>query len=113
MIDWEKFNEYFRYFDKTVVDEIIDLFFIDFPERMEKIQTNIEEKDFENLFFNAHWLKGVLANFWAPSAIDLARKLEEIGRLKTDSGMAETFNKLRIATNELLAELQEFRNKKS
>ena len=71
MIDRQKLNQNFQYFDNETIIEIIDIFFSEYPERVEKIQKNIAEKDFTQLKFNAHSIKGVVANFQDPATIEL------------------------------------------
>ena len=43
MIDRQKLNQNFQYFDKETIIEIIDIFFTEYPERVVKIEKNIKE----------------------------------------------------------------------
>jgi len=105
MIDRYKLNQNFQYFDKETIIEIIDLFFSEHPDRMEKMQKNIDELDFIQLKFNAHSLKGVVANFQDPVTIDLARKLDENAKNREPEGLQELFEELKSACNKLMDEL--------
>ncbi len=109
VIDREKFMENFQYFDKEIVNDIINIFIDEYPERMAALQKNIEEKDFEQLRFNAHSLKGVIANFVAPEPQDLARTLEMKGKENDPGGLEEVFTRLKEQGDVLLEELKELK----
>jgi len=105
MIDRHKLNQNFQYFDKETITEIIDLFFSEYPDRVEKMQQNIDEKNFTQLKFNAHSLKGVVANFHDPVSIDYARKLDDKAKSRDPDGLQELFEELKSACNDLMKEL--------
>ncbi len=107
MIDRQKFDDTFQYFDKEVILNIIDIFEKELPERFEKIHHNILEKDFDALAFNAHSLKSVAGTFMAIEPSNLARKIEEMAIQKADDGLPEVFENLKSASEELLRELKE------
>ncbi|MCD6111882.1 MAG: Hpt domain-containing protein [Bacteroidales bacterium] len=109
MIDTKQFHENFKEFDKEVIAEIIDIYIDEYPERIKNIQKNIEEKDSEALRFNAHGLKGVVANFVNNDPYLLARELENKGRDKDFDGVEELFEKLKTANIELINDLKEIK----
>ncbi len=109
MIDRQKFNDTFQYFDKETILNIIELFETGFPERFEKIQRNILENDFDSLAFNVHSLKGLIASFMAAVPLELAKTMEELALSKTDQGLPELYEKLQSSTEELLNELRVIR----
>ncbi|MBL7137519.1 MAG: Hpt domain-containing protein [Bacteroidales bacterium] len=109
MIDRERFRENFIYLDKEVVIEIIDIFLSEYVERLSAIQKNITEQDFTRLKFNAHSLKGVIANFMDPVSIELSRKLDEHAKNETSKGLQELYNNLKRETESLAKELQEIK----
>ncbi len=109
VIDKEKFTENFQYFDKEIVADIINIFIDEYPERMATLQKNIEEKDFEQLGFNAHSLKGVIANFVAPEPQELARTLEMKGKNSDPEGVEDIFAQLKEKGDMLLEELKELK----
>jgi HPt (histidine-containing phosphotransfer) domain-containing protein len=105
MINLENFNENFKYYGDEVVVQIIDMFVEDHQEDLKMIGQNIKNRDFLSLRFNAHHLKGSIANFMDPETTELTSKLEELGETKTDEGLAETYGKLQAAAKILLREL--------
>lgn len=109
MIDKEQFKENFQPFDKEIVLEIIDIFIQEFPERMDEIEKNVNENDFDSLRFNAHSLKGVVANFIAPEPKNLAKELEDRGKEKVSEGNIQMFQDMKDKTGQLVEELKEIR----
>jgi HPt (histidine-containing phosphotransfer) domain-containing protein len=109
MIDKKQFLENFQYFDNEVVLEIINIFIDEYPERMETLKKNIDEKDFEQLKFNAHSLKGVVANFVAPEVQELARQLELKGASNELSGAESIYKELHEKADLVIEELKELK----
>ncbi len=109
MIDKKQFLENFQYFDKEVVLEIINIFINEYPERMETLKKNIDEKDFDQLKFNAHSLKGVVANFVAPEVQELARQLEIKGANSDLTGVDSLYNELHEKADIAVQELNELK----
>lgn len=109
MIDKEKFQENFKYFDKELIVEIIDMFINEQPDRLSKIKKNIEDLDMDALKFNAHSLKGVIANFMAETPKTHARILEEKAKMNDSSGLNEDYENLMESTTQLLDNLKEIR----
>lgn len=105
MIDRKKFDENFQYFDKEIIIEIIDIFFSEFDERFEKLSKNVSDRDFVQLKFNAHSLKGVIANFMDPVTIDLSRKLDEVAKNQESAGLDDLYRDLFENTKKLYQEL--------
>ena len=109
MIDRQKFNDVFQYFDKDVILNIIDVFEKELPERLKQIQKNIRENDFDTLAFNAHSLKGVTGTFLASGPAGLALEMENLAIRKTGEALPEVYLELESASLELLKELTEIR----
>ncbi len=109
IIDKDQFIQNFQYFDKEVVLEIINIFIDEYPSRMETIKKNIDELDFDQLRFNAHSIKGVIANFVAPEPQELARLLEFKGKNKETEETEELYNSLKEKTDAMVLELQELK----
>jgi HPt (histidine-containing phosphotransfer) domain-containing protein len=109
MIDRQKLNQNFQYFDKETIIEIIDIFFEEYPERMGKLKKNIEDLDFVQLKFNAHSLKGVIANFQDPECIEFSRKLDEMAKNQDKNGLPGVFAQLESASDKLMEELKQLR----
>ena len=111
MINLENFNENFKYYGNDVVIQIIDMFIEDHQEDLKMIGQNINNKDFLSLRFNAHHLKGSVANFMDPVTTELTRRLEEMGDSKTEDGLADIYEELQSAIEILLKELLMHREK--
>ena len=109
VINKEKFQENFKHFDKELIVEIIDMFINEHPDRMTQIKKNIEELDMETLKFNAHSLKGVIANFMAELPKLHAKTLEEKAKLDDHNGLDEDYENLYKSTTKLLNNLKEIR----
>jgi HPt (histidine-containing phosphotransfer) domain-containing protein len=109
VIDKEAFLDTFQYFDKPIVLEIIDIFINEQPERIERIENAINNKDFDTLKFDAHSLKGVIANFVAEKPHQLARTMEMKGTKKDGSDLESLLENLKTATIELVDDLKELR----
>jgi HPt (histidine-containing phosphotransfer) domain-containing protein len=107
-IDWNEFNEYFQNFDKETIKIVTDIFIEEYDMRMNTLQKNIKEKDFEKVDFNAHGLKSVVVNYFAPNVVKLLQALENMGKEKNEEHMFETFEKLKPASKELYEELVEY-----
>ena len=108
IIDWEQFNENFQYYDKEIIKEVIDIFLDGHDERINLLQKNIDEKDYVSLAFNTHSLKSVISNYMAPVVLKLTIKLENLAKENMESQIPKTFEELKVATKELLLELQNY-----
>lgn len=103
MVNKQNFYETYQFFDKSVIIEIIDIFISEYAERFEKLRKNIDERDFQNMRFNAHSLKGVIANFSAPVPLELIRAYEKSAALIFEN-KGEGFDEARM-----ISELEEIR----
>jgi len=109
IIEKDKFQENFQFFDKEVVLEIINIFIDEYPGRMSTIKKNIDQKDFDQLRFNAHSLKGVVANFVAPEVQSLARALEMKGKNRDLSDVDTLYAELKEKADMMVEELTELK----
>ncbi|MEO5350022.1 MAG: response regulator [Magnetococcus sp. YQC-3] len=66
--------------DWTLLKEIVDLYRMDAPKQLRRIQTGIEQNDAELVREAAHSLKGASANFGDTPIYALALQLEQAGR---------------------------------
>ncbi len=78
MVNKQVFNDTYQYFDKSIIVEIIDIFMEEGPGKIAAMEQNIQEANFDKLRFNAHSLKGVVANFSAPPAFEKVKELEKM-----------------------------------
>lgn len=95
MVNKQEFLDTYNYFEKSILVEIIDIFVNEYNGRIEKIYNDVMERDYNALRFDAHGLKGVIANFCAPVAWEQARGLEKKGtELQNNNG--EGFNEAEL-----------------
>ncbi|MCK9452012.1 MAG: Hpt domain-containing protein [Bacteroidales bacterium] len=109
VIDKPAFLDTFQYFDKPIVVEIIDIFINEYPDRIQRIEKAIREKDFTALKFDAHSMKGVIANFVATEPHQLAKELEMKGMNQDGSSLDELFEALKKSTISLIDDLKKLR----
>lgn len=110
VIDRQLFEDSFKYFDKEIVAEIIDIFLNEYDDRLKAISDSIKAGDFKNLQFNAHSLKGVVANFAAPEVQERAKILEYKGSSEDGENLTGVFEELKHLTLQLAEELKERKN---
>jgi HPt (histidine-containing phosphotransfer) domain-containing protein len=103
--------ETFQYFDKSIVVEIIDIFIDEYPERMSDLKNDIDQKDFTKLKFDAHSLKGVIANFFAAEPQQHARDLEIKGSTSDAEDLEEIYHKLLSTASDLLEDLKSLKSR--
>lgn len=109
VINETSFKETFQYFDKSIVLEIIELFIAEYPERIAAIKNDIASRNFESLKFNAHSIKGVIANFFATEPQQFARELETKGTHKEGNGLEELVLQLDQSCLQLIEDLQQMK----
>lgn len=109
IISPELFNDTFQYFDKEIVVEIIDIFINEYPERMSTIQAAIQTRNFADLKFSAHSVKGVVANFAVPDLQAMARDLEIAGSEQNLTNVDELFENFKEKCQWLVDDLKEIR----
>jgi HPt (histidine-containing phosphotransfer) domain-containing protein len=117
MVNKQNFYETYQFFDKSVIIEIIDIFISEYAERFEKLTKNIADRDFQNMRFNAHSLKGVIANFSAPVPLEMVRSfeksaatlLENNGEGFDEAQMTRNLEDIRKATITMAGQLAEIK----
>lgn len=109
VIDKPVFIDSFHYFDKPIVVEIIDIFLNDYLERLSTIKKAIDANDFAAIKFNAHSLKGVIANFVAEVPRQLAYQMEIKGTNQDGKGLDPLFTDLQAAIMDLVEDLKELK----
>jgi HPt (histidine-containing phosphotransfer) domain-containing protein len=113
MIDHVRFNENFQYFDKEIIIEIIDIFISEFDMRFSNLNENVAARDFDKLKFNAHGIKGVIANFMDPDTIELSKRLDEMAKNRIENGLEKTLADFENSAKLLLEELKQMKEKLS
>jgi HPt (histidine-containing phosphotransfer) domain-containing protein len=109
VIDKTAFMDTFQYFDKHIVLEIIDIFLNECDSRLNSIRSDIENGNMNDLKFDAHSFKGVVANFMANETQNLARELEQRGAEGNTQGLTELLDSLVASSKLLLDDLREIR----
>jgi len=109
MIDWQKYDETFQWYGKDVEIELIGILKEEYDDRMAKIVRNVADRDFEQLKFNTHSLKGSIANYHASEPVELARALEMMAKEGKSEGIDDLLDGLIVSTKALLDELLEHR----
>jgi HPt (histidine-containing phosphotransfer) domain-containing protein len=110
MIERDDFREHFKYFDREVVVEIIDLFLETYQQQLTDLQKCITALDMEKVNMHAHSLKGLAGTFVDPDAKDIAAAIEEMAKNGEALGMPELFTRLRTSTHQMAGELKEIRD---
>ena len=106
MINKDKFYSNYEIFDKEIVREIIDIYIQEYPERIENITKNIDDKDLDMLLKNAHSMKGVTANFFDHETEEYARQLEIKAKDKDPLELDIIFEKLVFSSLQLVEDLK-------
>ena len=106
MINRETFSMNYEIFDKEIVKEIIDIYIQEYPDRMKNLKQYIADNNLEELYKEAHSLKGVTANFFDPDTVELARQLESKGKDEDNTGLQEIYEELLIVSHKLIDELE-------
>jgi hypothetical protein len=110
IIDREKFDENFQYYDKETIRLVIDNFLEESDDRLGKMEKSIIERDFQKLSFNAHSFKSVVGNFMAPKPFEICRILEEMAEQKSEMDFFPLYLELKSLTALMIAELKAYLN---
>lgn len=91
MINKQEFLETYNYIDSEVLVEIIDIFLNEYEQRIDKLYIDVKTGDYKALRYDAHAIKGVIANFYAKPAWEIAKTLEDSGArlIEVSSGVEE------------------------
>jgi hypothetical protein len=103
MINWEEFNNQYKYFGNEFVVILIELFIKgdeyenppapSYDERIFSLTQAIAQKDYPGIKFHAHRLKGTVSLFYDHEAADLSGILELMGTQHVDEGSSEDAKK--------------------
>jgi len=61
MINREKFQENFQYYDNEIIVEVMDIFFAEYADTLEILEQSINRLDFATINPKANALKGVVS----------------------------------------------------
>ncbi len=81
VVNKQEFFKIYKFFEKDILIEIIDIFIHEAPEKIESLYNDMNSNNLINFHFNAHSLKGTIGNFCAPVAFQMAKDLEKTSNL--------------------------------
>jgi hypothetical protein len=119
MINWEEFNSFYQPLGNELIIEIIDMFLDgdkyqsplspSYDEMIIEFKRNVDEKDFQKILLDAHYMRQIFSNFYDRESSQIARNMREMARSEIDTGLTEEFEKVKIAADILVIELREYR----
>lgn len=80
--------------DIDLLQELIDIFFEQYPAQLQALQTAVEKRDAVNVRYMGHQIKGSLRNFAAEGGCDAAYALEKAGEDNDFASIQEKINTL-------------------
>lgn len=93
--------------DKEMIRALLEVFESSYTEHLEKLESSILRKDFENIKLHAHTLKGMCSNFFAEKAVELSLYIEIQGREANDAAdLDDKLKELKMAIYEAVVELK-------
>jgi HPt (histidine-containing phosphotransfer) domain-containing protein len=113
MIDYEIFDSTYSDFGSEMINEIIDIYLSEQPNRLNILSRNIKELDFEAINKNAHSLKGSTSVLYDNEVTELARQLEQKAKDKNQDGIMELFDNLKKEVDRLANDLVQLKRKYS
>ena len=81
--------------------EVVAMFIQDYPQMMTDIADALKARDSSTLMRSGHALKGMLGNFQATAGMELAYRLEELGRQEIFDGADQTYQLLSAELSKL------------
>lgn len=87
--------------DAELLEEVIKLFYSEYPVHIAKIRKALEENNAESLAKAAHTLKGSISNFACPAAYDAVYQLELTGKHNHLDQTEQAVNKVDEAVYQL------------
>ena len=91
--------------DKSLLKELAEIFLEDYPKQLTQIAEAIAKQDWTTAEREAHGLKGAVANFSAPDAVEAARALEFAVREGRHGELLPMLDRLRDQLSRVRAEL--------
>ncbi|MGA3024743.1 MAG: Hpt domain-containing protein [Bryobacteraceae bacterium] len=94
--------------DEVLLRELAAIFAEDYPRQLRLIEEAIAAGDWKTVERESHGVKGAVANFSAPDAVEAARKLEFASREGRDAELAPLLEQLREQLSRVRTELERF-----
>jgi len=95
--------------DHVLLGELATIFLEDYPARFTAVRTAVERRDTDALEAAAHALKGSAANFGAHDAVEVADRLESMGRRRDLTGVESAVKELEVRMTRLTDQLMGLR----
>ncbi len=92
--------------DAELLKEIAQLFIAEYPCVLDQLRDAMARGDAKLVERTAHGLKGSVANFGAPAAVEAARMIEAFGRAQQLQEAAQVIRSLELALAALRPELE-------
>jgi len=80
--------------DWSFLKEVVEVFLSDYPRLLDNLRRAFEQNDSDTLMRAAHSLKGMLKNFQAETAAEVAFELEKKGQAESFDGVPEVIDNL-------------------
>jgi len=80
--------------DWSFLKEVVEVFLSDYPRLLDDLHRAFEQSDSDTLMRAAHSLKGMLKNFQAETAAEVAFELEKKGQAESFDGVPEAIDNL-------------------
>ncbi len=93
--------------DLELLQDLVDVFLEDLPERLQALRAALDEDQLEDLFETARAIKGSVSNFAAAAAFEAASQLDELARSGTRAGLKEAIDVLEQEMSRLQPALRE------
>ena len=92
--------------DAELLKEIAQLFIAEYPRVLNELHEAMARGDARLVERTAHGLKGSVANFGAPAAVEAARMIEAMGRAQQLAEVSQVVRTLELALAALRPELE-------
>lgn len=109
ILNKSQFEKNFSFFDAKTKKEIIELFKVEYQSKIEAIDNSLIQKNFEDLIFNFHSLKGVIGNFELGSPYKKAKELELLSKENNYTSIVEKLPGFKRDISLLIEDLEEIK----
>jgi CheY-like chemotaxis protein/HPt (histidine-containing phosphotransfer) domain-containing protein len=92
--------------DAALLDELIQIFFQEYPELAERLHEALENGDLRSVREPAHTLKGALGYLCLPEIAELAQRIEKASRSDDSRGLAELVERLTSSIDGVRSSMQ-------
>ncbi|MFA8300528.1 MAG: Hpt domain-containing protein [Hyphomicrobiales bacterium] len=109
ILNKSQFDKNFSFFDTKTKKEIIELFKVEYQSKIEVIDTSLIQKDFDDLIFSFHSLKGVIGNFELGAPYKKAKELELLSKENNYTSIVEKLPLFKEDIKLLIEDLEEIK----